>query len=457
MMMAAIGTARLWTGVAFLLSGAATLVPGSAHAQSYTITDLGTLGGDASSADGINQLGEAVGWSIDDPYAFFGFVSAPGGPPLTSLGSPPNGDYSYALDVNDLRQVVGYGEVTVGFGEEDHAILWQNGVMTDLGTLGGGASQALAINDATQIVGWSEDGDPGVHAFIRQNGVMTELPGFPASYPDTEAHDINQAGAAAGHSWDDLTGRQAVVWENGVMTRVLDRPPGASGATANAINDLGQAAGNAWTQGNATTAVLWEADGTAQTLPPTSLHVYNVATGLNNHGQAVGMSYSTNTGDPALWEDGLVFDVENITDMGPQYFGLVVHEINDAGQIAALASMSGGSHAVRLDPIPGGLGLGGPEPGIVGWENTLAVRGATVGENVVFVYGFMEGTSSVPGCPGLSVDIAGARILGSGVTDVDGHALVTGVAPEAVRGRTVLFQAVEHSTCRVSNVVEGRF
>jgi probable HAF family extracellular repeat protein len=446
------------SGNLLVLIAIALIWTGASHAQSYTITDLGTLGGDASGSASINDLGETVGWSIDDPYAYYGFISAPGGPPLTSLGSPPNGDYSYAEGVNDLGQVVGYGEVTVGFGEEDHAIFWENGVMTDLGTFGGGASQAWAVNNVGQVVGWAEDADPGAHAFIWEDGVMTELPGFPGAYPDSDARDINDAGVAVGHSWDTTPIRQAVVWENGVMTMVLDLPPGATGAKAYAINDFNQIAGNIWGQGGVTTAIQWEADGSVMAiLPPTSSHYYNVATGINNAGQSVGMSYSSYTGDPALWENGIVFNLEDIVVSNPQYFGFTVNDINNAGQIAATASVSGGLRAVRLDPIPGGLGLGGPEPGHTGQENTIAVRDATTGERVFFVYGLAEGSSDVPGCPGLFFDIANARLLGSSVVDEHGHALFSGVAPEAVSGLTVYFQAVERASCRVTNVVAHSF
>ncbi len=44
------------------------------------------------------------------------------------------------------------------YGQPHHAFLWENGVMTDLGTLGGRASYALALNERGHIVGYSSTG-----------------------------------------------------------------------------------------------------------------------------------------------------------------------------------------------------------------------------------------------------------------------------------------------------------
>ena len=45
----------------------------------------------------------------------------------------------------------------------------------DLGTLGGPASQAKAINDKNQVVGWSQTADGDGHAFLWEDGLMTDL------------------------------------------------------------------------------------------------------------------------------------------------------------------------------------------------------------------------------------------------------------------------------------------
>ena len=52
-----------------------------------------------------------------------------------------------AYGLNDAGQVVGQ--------TSSHAFVWQDGVVTDFGALGGGAYIALGINNSGQIVGSS--------------------------------------------------------------------------------------------------------------------------------------------------------------------------------------------------------------------------------------------------------------------------------------------------------------
>jgi probable HAF family extracellular repeat protein len=86
----------------------------------YSITDLGTLGGDLSFAVDINNRGQVVGASITTATEdFHAFLWEDG--KMTDLGTLPGGDESTAEAINNRGQVVGSSSTTRGDG---HAVLW---------------------------------------------------------------------------------------------------------------------------------------------------------------------------------------------------------------------------------------------------------------------------------------------------------------------------------------------
>ena len=85
---------------------------------------------------------------------------------MVDLGTLPGYDRAYATDINERGDVVGSSWLA-GDPSIERAVLWPNGGgAVNLGTLGGGSSEALAINARGQIVGRSTDADGVTHAVM---------------------------------------------------------------------------------------------------------------------------------------------------------------------------------------------------------------------------------------------------------------------------------------------------
>src|SRR5215510_455786 len=86
--------------------------PGAFASQyRYTITDLGTLGGTASVALGLNSSGQVVGWAFTTSNAQHAFLYSGGA--MTDLNSLIDTNSGWTLNVafaiNDNGQIVGRG------------------------------------------------------------------------------------------------------------------------------------------------------------------------------------------------------------------------------------------------------------------------------------------------------------------------------------------------------------
>src|SRR5918993_1173097 len=199
-----------------LLLGA-RVTDAQASSPAYTVTDLGTLGGNYSYAYDINESGQVVGDS--DGHAFLydnGQMKNLG--VLASLGGS-----SEAHGINDNGKVTGVSSADDperGPGSVQHAFLYDssqpNSQMQDLGYYPGNypSSYGYAINNSDQIAGVTN----GVRANLYQGGQWHDLGGGYQSY----AYDINDSGAVVGrletpvtYQGYHYTGIHAFLYQNG--------------------------------------------------------------------------------------------------------------------------------------------------------------------------------------------------------------------------------------------------
>lgn len=161
-------------------------------------------------------------------------------------------------------------------------------IVTEIGTLGGGTSSALAINDSGEIIGSSGDSMDHLHAFVWVRGNISNLGTLGGT--TSEALGINKVGTVVGYSTVDKAGSiyHAFMWANGKMT---DLSVGKSySSRAHAINSRGIVVGEL-DQGSREQACYWDSRGMHSL--PTPRGTNSVAVSVNETGDIVGDTYGS--------------------------------------------------------------------------------------------------------------------------------------------------------------------
>jgi probable HAF family extracellular repeat protein len=246
--------------------------------QNGTATLLPTLGGTNAVPDMINNRGQIVGIAENavrdascptQPAATgsgpltldFDAVLWGGGPrPIRELDPLPGDSVGMAFWINERGQTVGGSgscadSILPGPSVTPHAVLWENGTVTDMGNLGGSVNTALrgigtialSINNRGQAVGAAAlAGNTTAHAFLwsRELGHMVDL-GTIQGDVVSAALAINDQGHAVGPSLDGEGNPRAFLFTDGAMKDLNSLvPPGSIYMLIPyAINDEGDVAG----------------------------------------------------------------------------------------------------------------------------------------------------------------------------------------------------------------------
>jgi probable HAF family extracellular repeat protein len=241
-------------------------------------------------------------------------------------------------------------------------------IVKDLGSLGGSFAAAGGISNTGWIEGYSLlPGDNEYHEFLYHDGVMKDLGtlGGPDSFSEYRPNNRGDAGGQSETSAFDPNGEDfcelgtgliclPFFWHNNKMT---PQPTlGGNNGAGYGINDLGEMGGTAENTtvepscADAGTGELFQykpaiwKGGRIRELPLLHGDPVGVAYAINNHSQAVGQAgpcgVEVNLGTPShamLWQNNKAI---NLGSLGGTLNNLA-QDINNKGQIVGLSELSG--------------------------------------------------------------------------------------------------------------------
>jgi probable HAF family extracellular repeat protein len=353
-------------GVAVFFCSVMLLVPETSQAQSpehmprYRAVDLGTLGGPNSYVNPpwelggpkqMNGRGVTVGDAATSESTPLGCIFCNGlagqvpnvyhafkwsGGVLQDLGALPGElTNSVAVSTNAEGIVVGHSENgqidPITGGREVRAVLWKEGKIFNLGTLGGNESFAFDVNDHGQAIGTALNGTPDpfsflglffgtvnstqTRGFLWQNGHKRDLGSLGG--PDTWAARMNNRGEVVGGSYINSVPNPGTgvptthpfLWRHGKMIDLGNL--GGTMSAADNINNRSQVTGTSTLAGDQVThPFLWQ-NGKMIDLNTTSLGGQPISEfAINDAGEIVGGgAFPNHPYDAYLWKDGVAIDL----------------------------------------------------------------------------------------------------------------------------------------------------
>ena len=357
----------------------------NAQAQ-YSYTDLGTLGGDAASALGLNDVGQVVGWSTIP-----GCTTSQGLPcrhaflwengTLTDLDVLHGDEDSVARTINNAGTIVGTSERDVIFGSGTfHGAVWVGGNIAPLPDLGTGQSWANDVNEAGVISGYATD--PGVlrdRVVTWSGGVIQNL-GATEPHSYNRGYGINESGVLVGFAWDLFQPNDSILFDGASWFTI-----GGAGQFQNSeafdVSDAGVVVGKQAFPSGGWHPAIWLTPGGAATdlglLPGFDL---GELTGVNEHGHAVGRCFTDNSptvSHAVLYDGNQLIDLNDLLPAGVNAVLFEANEINEDGDIVGTAVVGGEFRAFLLEAGSNGGNYCTPTANSTGSAAILSTTGST--------------------------------------------------------------------------------
>ena len=315
--------------------------------------DLGTLGGQNSEANAINDMGQVAGWSLMPNYAIHAFVYQNG--ELADLHLR-DALAARANAINNFGQMAGWGYINGT--NIYHALRFDHGTVTDIGTLGGVYSVATGINAAGEVIGYSNYiGGQGTdwRPFFYHQHRLTDLGTLGGTW--SYARGINSQGWVVGESTTASGPFHAFLERDGQMVDLNTLVPPQSGWTltnATAINDNGAIVGDGTDPSGHQAAFLLTPFGTDDlSLLPTQVEaVLGLPASTSAGGGNDGLTLADNTVQELQWlpappQTALDFAVEQPVPSEPA-FALPVPP-RQAGDLGVAADLMPSIRAAWVD------------------------------------------------------------------------------------------------------------